>query len=138
LNREEAIKFIDYPVKPTDTEVMKKMFLFGPKIIVVTNGKEGAKAYDGHNFYHIDAFNSIRKVDATGAGDSFATGFSGKLISEGWRGENNSELIVEALKWGVVNSSSVLGYVGAQKGLLNSSEIEKEAKTRRFEISIKI
>ncbi len=137
LNKEEAIRFLNYPVRPVDDEILKKLHVLGPKIVVMTNGKEGAKAYDGQNYYRIKSLADIKKVDATGAGDSFSIGFSGKLMSAGWNGEINSDLISEALKWGISNANSVLGFVGAQKGLLSHSAIVKEANSRRFELTIR-
>lgn len=125
LNREEAIKFVDGSVRPQVDEAMKKLHLFGAKIVVVTNGKEGAKAYDGKQFYDIKADERIKRVDATGAGDAFATGFLGKMIDINFKEEIDPENIHEALKWGVKNSGSVVQYIGAQKGLLGKKEIEE-------------
>jgi sugar/nucleoside kinase (ribokinase family) len=126
LNREEAIKFIDYPVRPKDEEVMQKIYSFGPKIVVITNGKEGVKVYDGERFYHEDIIKDVKRIDATGAGDSFAAGFLGSLILDDFIGSNNQEQIEKALKYGIVNSTSVVRYVGAQRGLLDSGSIETE------------
>lgn len=139
LNKEESIRFLNYPVQPRDEEVMKKLHVLGPKLVVSTNGKEGAKVYDGKHFYKIEAFQNIKKVDATGAGDSFATGFVASLIHSEWKpdGENNEEIIPQAMKWAVLNSSSVIGFVGGQPGLLRKTEMEEEAGKRRFEISVR-
>lgn len=125
LNREEAIKFVDGSVRPQVDEAMKKLHLFGAKIVVVTNGKEGAKAYDGERFYEIKADERIKRVDATGAGDAFATGFLGKLIEANFKEKIDPNEIHKALKWGVKNSGSVVQYIGAQKGLLDRENISK-------------
>jgi sugar/nucleoside kinase (ribokinase family) len=56
----------------------------------------------------------VMPVDAyerTGAGDAFGSGCLSALI----KGKD----ITEALLWGTINSASVIGYVGAQRGLLN-------------------
>lgn len=135
LNREEAIKLVDYPIKPSEVEVMRKLHSLGPKLVFVTNGKEGAKAFDGKTFYSIGGIENTKRVDATGAGDSFAVGVLSKLIKCQWNGEQNEECIKEALKWGILNATSVLGYVGAQKGLLNQTQIEKELEfNKRLEV----
>ena len=118
LNREEAIKFLDFPTKPQIEEVVRKLHTFGPRLIVVTNGKEGALAYDGKEFYYAKADQRIRRVDATGAGDAFSTGFLGKLLDLNWRESIPSESIEAALKGGTTESNSVIQYIGAQKGLL--------------------
>jgi sugar/nucleoside kinase (ribokinase family) len=139
LNHEESIKFLNHPVRPSDEEIFKKLHLFGPKIIVITNGKNGAKAFDGKNFYQIGVLNNVKRIDSTGAGDSFATGFLGELIlHESKEGEFDQAVISEALKWGIINSNSVVTYVGAQKGLLTHSKIEQEiAENPRLKIEIK-
>jgi sugar/nucleoside kinase (ribokinase family) len=137
LNREEALKFLNLPVKPAPDLVLQKLHLFGPKLVVVTNGKEGARAYDGTRFYQINSLGSAGMVDATGAGDSFATAVMAKLLSCGWSGESDQSCISEALKWGIANSSSVIRYVGGQKGLLSKAEIEKITKdNQRLKVEI--
>jgi sugar/nucleoside kinase (ribokinase family) len=123
INREEGIKFLDLGVRPEPREVMRKLRDFGPRIVVMTNGKEGARAYDGKTFYDIDAPKNIKRVDSTGAGDSFAVGFLGRLASLDWKEEIAEADIQDALRWGVRNASSVLGHIGAQKGLLDRKKI---------------
>jgi sugar/nucleoside kinase (ribokinase family) len=118
LNKEEAIKFVDFPVRPRTDEVMEKLYQYGPKIVVVTAGKEGASAYDGKKFYHVDS-HSVQVKDSTGAGDAFAVGFLGRLINEDWKTEIPAEIIDEALEWGIKNSTSVIQSIGAQRGLLS-------------------
>jgi sugar/nucleoside kinase (ribokinase family) len=119
LNKEEAVKFVDFPVRPQIEEVIKKLYSYGPKIVVITNGKEGAKAYDGKEFYDISS-RPIQVTDSTGAGDAFAIGFLGRLMKEDWKAEIPQEAVKEALKWGIENSVSVIQHIGAQKGLLKN------------------
>lgn len=126
LNREEAVKFVDFGSHPRTEEVMKKIAIYGPKIIVITNGKEGAKAFDGKEIYDIAANERTQRVDATGAGDAFATGFLGCMMKYDIRSEINPTMIREALHWGIKNSDSVIKYVGAQKGLLDIVKIESK------------
>lgn len=130
LNREESIKFINYPVKPSDHEIIKKLHSFGPKIIVITSGKEGARAFDGKKHYKIDSLSNTVRVDSTGAGDSFAVGFLSRLMKEK-TAEFNEELISECLKRGIINSNSVIQYVGAQNGLLSETVLKKELSEQK-------
>lgn len=123
LNRTEAMKFLNRPVRPQVDELMKDLHNFGPKIVVITEGKKGAKAYDGEIFYDIEANPRVQVIDATGAGDSFAVGFLGRLLNENWREKIEPNIIKDALRWGIKNSGSVIQYIGAQKGLLNKEEI---------------
>lgn len=124
LNREEAIKFVDFPVRPRIEEVMEKLHRYGPRIVVVTAGSEGARAYDGKKFYEM-ASRPVQVVESTGAGDAFATGFLGRLINENWKEEIAPEKIEQALEWGIENAVSVIQSIGCQKGLLYKNNLEK-------------
>lgn len=122
LNREEAQKFLMLPVKNSIPEMARQLHHMGPKIVVITSGKDGAYADDGIKGYKIDALNQ-KRIDATGAGDSFAVGFVGRIIKAK---DPSDEDIKEALKWGIINSTSVVNQIGAQAGLMSQDEIEQE------------
>jgi fructokinase len=122
LNREEVIKFINYPIRPQIEEAIKKLHSYGAKLVVMTDGSKGAMVYDGKEFYHAAADQRLKRVDATGAGDAFATGFLGRLIDSDMLNLEEKE-IREALAWGIKNSASVIQKVGAQPGLLTKSNI---------------
>jgi sugar/nucleoside kinase (ribokinase family) len=94
----------------------RKLFELGPKIVVVTDGSDGAYCFDGQKDYFAPII-EIPVVERTGAGDAFAVGFMGAIMLE--------ESIEEAMLWGTRNSASVLGYVGPQKGLLTLDKISK-------------
>ena len=85
---------------------LKKM---GPDYVVVTDGKNGAYAYDGEQLDYAPMFPGPR-VEATGAGDSFTSGFLGALM----HGKKHDE----GLMWGSVNAASVVHEIGPTKGLL--------------------
>lgn len=117
VNREEAEKLTNL----TETDGKEKDLLtalcrLGPKVCVITDGAKGAFAYDSLVGKYIRV--GIMPIDAyerTGAGDSFGSGCLSALIK--------GKSLDEALLWGVVNSASVIGYTGSQKGLLRESEI---------------
>lgn len=99
-----------------DKELLEKLSSLGPDIAIVTDGSNGSFIYDSVNKRFLKA--GILPVDAherTGAGDSFGAGCVAALIK--------GKSFEEALLWGTVNSASVVGYVGAQKGLLKEDEI---------------
>lgn len=136
MNKEEGEKFTNFPIKPSEEQVIKRLQSFGPKIVVITNGRKGATAFDGKNLYKIGALN-IHRIDSTGAGDSFAAGFLSKIISESIEIENvDKAVITEALKIGIIDSNSVITQIGAQKGLLTKTEIQKELGSTRLEVSV--
>lgn len=115
VNKQEAEKLTGYEVKGEVTkELLMALSGLGPKISVITDGGNGAYTFDGHRFLHC----GIMPMDAyerTGAGDAFGSGFLSAVIK--------GKTIEEALVWGTVNSASVIGYVGAQKGLLKEDDM---------------
>lgn len=117
LNRDEAEKITSFgPSNGKDRELLIALNKLGPKICVVTDGGNGAIAYDSINGKFLKL--GILPVDAyerTGAGDAFGSGSLSALI--------HGKTLEEALLWGTVNSASVIGYTGPQKGLLKLDEI---------------
>lgn len=116
VNREEAEKLTSFSGDShgKEKELLQALANLGPKICVITDGSAGAFAYNSQVFLKC----GVLPVDAherTGAGDAFGSGALSALI----KGKN----LDEALLWGTVNSASVIGYVGSQKGLLKESEM---------------
>lgn len=95
------------------------LFKLGAKQVVITDGKNGAYSFDGKDTRHCPIFPG-KFVEATGAGDAFATGFVGAILSK--------QSLVEALRWGSVNAASVVGSVGPTKGLLSDRQIRARLK----------
>lgn len=95
------------------------LYRMGPKQVVITDGKNGAYAFAGNDLSFCPIFPG-RLVEATGAGDAFSTGYIGALM--------NGQLYDEALRWGAVNSASVVGHVGPTKGLLSTAQIRSRLK----------
>jgi sugar/nucleoside kinase (ribokinase family) len=116
-NKDEAQKILktdDHNIK----ELLKKMRALGPKIVVITDGPDGAYTYDGKEFWHGAMYpDPAPPVDRTGAGDSFSATFTAALAK--------GKSIKEALMWGPINSMSVVQYVGAQAGHLTQAQILK-------------
>jgi len=86
----------------------------GPRVPIVTDGPSGSFAYDGKSYFKAGIL-PVDSYERTGAGDAFGSGCLAALI----KGKD----LREALVWGVVNSSSVIGYTGAQKGLLKEQNL---------------
>jgi len=120
VNRREARLLLKTTTQDERT-LMEKLKGLGPRCVVMTDGKEGAYAYDGTQLDFAPMFPGKRK-EATGAGDAFASGFIGARIFE--------EHHREALKWGSVNAASVVQFVGPTAGLLNHVEIRKRLAAR--------
>ena len=123
LNREEAHIMSGLSGTPQIKDIMKVISFSGPKTVVITDGKEGAYVYSEEKFLKVGIYPGHR-IDATGAGDAFSTGFLAARMKE--------LPLQECLKWGVVNSASVVGKIGAQEGLLSSNTIKKKVKEYRW------
>lgn len=112
------VTFSDKIIHPDMIEILKRIEAMGEGIAVVTDGKAGAYAYDGKNFYQCSEF-PAKVVSTLGAGDAFASTFTAAFV------KNNGN-IDEALKFASVNAASVVGHFGAQEGFLTFDEIEKQ------------
>ncbi len=121
VNRVEALQILDAKTDLEIHNVMAGLLALGPKYVVVTDGKAGAYAYDGVQLDFAPMFPGER-VEATGAGDAFSTGFLGALM----HGRTHRE----ALMWGSVNAASVVGQIGPTKGLLSHAQIKTRLKER--------
>ena len=75
-NERESLLFTDTDNLSDAKNLLKK----SARTFVITLGKKGSLAYDGHEFTHIPA-NNIKVVDTTGAGDVFAGTFLYAIIN---------------------------------------------------------
>lgn len=116
LNKEEAAML----VSGEKIELMMKALLkLGPKIAVVTDGKNGAYSYDGKILCRAIP-HDVEIVETTGAGDAFASSFLSGIIKK-----NDIEF---ALQLGQTNAESVITHVGAKNILLSYNEALKQIK----------
>jgi sugar/nucleoside kinase (ribokinase family) len=114
-NKQEAERILKNEIKD-EIEMMKMILTLGPKIVVITDGLNGACAYDGKDAWHIPMYPKD-PYERTGAGDSFCATFISCLILE--------KSIPDALLYSGVNAMSVVQQVGPQKGLLSMEQIEE-------------
>lgn len=117
-NHEESQEILKTEEKDI-TKLVKMIRDLGPKIVVITDGIKGAYSYDGNETLFMKALLGP-DVESTGAGDSFSGAFLSALF---W-----NKGIGDALLWGMVNSMSVVSYVGPHKGLLTKDQIEEHLK----------
>jgi sugar/nucleoside kinase (ribokinase family) len=120
LNREEAAS-VGGGDHADVHDLIDKLHALGPRIVVVTDGPDGAYASDGQNRWSMPLYpDPAAPVDRTGAGDAFASTFVGQLA------KGNS--VEGALQWAPINSMSVCQAVGAQAGLLSEHDLEQWLK----------
>jgi sugar/nucleoside kinase (ribokinase family) len=97
-----------------EKELIAKILELGPKKVVLTDGRNGSFSFDGEKYYHLGIL-PVDAISRTGAGDATSTGILAATI----KGKPMSE----AMMWGMLNSTSVIGYVGPQPGLLYERDI---------------
>jgi ribokinase len=110
LNKEEAEILVG---RMEDKDLLRSLSRTGPLMVVITDGKRGAKAYDGSAFYSIPG-NDVKVRETTGAGDAFASGFLAGYIL--------SQKLEFSMSMGMANATSVVKYLGAKNRLLTYKE----------------
>ena len=115
-------KFSDEPIHPDVKEMLKKLKVRAYQIIVITDGKYGAYAYDGLKFYQCPVFDGP-VVSTLGAGDAFASTFCAAL-------GRTKQNIGKSLMYASVNSAGVVSEFGATQGLLTFEEIKKRLEAK--------
>ena len=129
-NKEEYQRILEMPEESDAKNLMAAMQKLGPKIAVLTDGPQGAYAYDSKSLSTGSRQNSQGEFwfmppypdpkppyERTGAGDAFSSTFVAFLAL--------GMSVEEALKRAPINSMSVVQYVGAREGLLSREKLEK-------------
>lgn len=117
-NRQEAQKILK--TKATNIKkLLSGLRQLGPRIAIITDGKQGAYAQDenGQNYFMPTFPDPKPPIERTGAGDSFSATVISALIM--------GQPLNEALRWGPINSMSVIQQIGAQAGLLSLPKLKK-------------
>lgn len=103
---------------PAKKTVLKFLQSLGPNIVIITLGRKGSLITDGSTLLKAPAL-SPKRVELTGAGDAFSSGFLASWIL-------NPEELKKAVAWGMANAGSVVLYFGAEKGLLTLAEMRRK------------
>lgn len=122
-NREESQRILG--TEETDIKnLLRMMHERGPKIVVITDGPDGAYAFDGADtMWQMPMYpDPAPPLDRTGAGDSFSSAFTASLAL--------GNDIPTALSWAPINSMSVVQKIGAQAGLLTREQLEQYLQNR--------
>jgi sugar/nucleoside kinase (ribokinase family) len=132
LNKDEAIEIISHIQKDSAKDqlndekfLMKELQNLGPKNVALTDGSNGAWAYDGKQIIYAKITGDI-PLETTGAGDAFTSAFLAAHL------ENKS--IAESIKWGMANSGNVIKFYGAIEGLLSEKEISEKISKIKIEV----
>lgn len=112
LNKDEATELsLRIKLKPPQ---------FGSDIVIVTDGRHGAKAYTAGRVMTIKPTSKPAK-DTTGAGDAFGSSVVAGLI------KTNGNLPL-AMRIAMINSGSEVAKIGVQNGLLSWREIQRQLR----------
>lgn len=127
-NKEEAERILE--IGQTDMrELLKKMHALGPKIVLITDGPNGAYASDGEKMLKVPMYPDPKPpYDRTGAGDASTASVVAALAL--------GVPLADALLWGPINAMSVVQEIGAQKGLLTREAIETYLKNAPSEYRV--
>lgn len=121
-NVEEAKKILE--IEMTDRvdphDLLSKLHLLGPRMILITDGEEGSYVSNGSKVLKAGVF-PVQIVEKTGVGDAYTAAFISALIS--------GEALEEAMIWGTINAANVLRHIGPQNGQMSREEIIKYRKT---------
>lgn len=117
-NVEEAKKILNKPDEGDVKNLLRDMRNLGPNVVVITDGPNGAYAYDGYEGFFMPPFPDPKPpYERTGAGDAFASTFTAAVAL--------GKSLFDAFLWSPVNSMSVVQQIGAQKGLLTQEDMLK-------------
>lgn len=103
---------------PTKKAVIEFIQNIGSGVVVITLGRKGSIATDGYYYFKAPTL-SPKRVELTGAGDGYSSGFMASWIKE-------PRNLKKAMSWGMANSGSVVLYFGAEKGLLTLTQIKNK------------
>lgn len=111
LNRAEAITLLRTTAAVPMRTLLKQLHHHGPRVVVITNGKHGADAYDGTTFFHQAVATRRQPVDTTGVGDAHNSTFM--VVFDATGGDCRV-----ALRAAMRNATAVASKVGAQEGYI--------------------
>lgn len=101
-------------------EYFKEIFSYNVKRIVVTDGKNGVYVATKDTIYFHPAL-QIELVNSLGAGDAFGSCFVASLLL--------GKKIEDAIRYGILNASSVIMHHDAKSGLLTQPELNQFLQT---------
>jgi len=134
VNLEEGRLLARLPVNSEIKDIMTALHRLGAKVICLTAGEKGAYVSDQITLYYARALaDTHTRVDATGAGDAFASGFLASFVGSSL---TDADRLGDALKYAILNSAAVVGAVGGQKGLLDRTALVRDLKAVTLKVLV--
>ena len=106
----------------------KKISKMGPKYVVIKKGEHGALIFDGDDMFFAPALPLAEVFDPTGAGDTFAGGFTGYLAKSG---DYSFENMKRAIIYGSCLASFCVEKFGTER-MQQLSKVEVEKRLHQF------
>ena len=107
VNKEEMQKLVE---GETLEELVHHGLHYVP-VVIVSDGPNGVIASDGKTVVKAGMYEDVKVLDRTGAGDAFASGFLSQWVQ--------GKPLVDCIVFASANSTSVVQYIGAKKGILH-------------------
>lgn len=104
-------------------EIIRNM---GPRIVVIKKGEHGCLLFEGPRVFSAPALPIMNVVDPTGAGDTFAGGFSGYIAQE-------DSIDFEVLRRAVIHGSVVASFTCEKFGPDRLAEVDRDEIGKRYE-----
>lgn len=104
----------------------EKIHTMGPKYVVIKKGEHGALLFEGKNVFFAPALPLEEVFDPTGAGDTFAGGFSGFIAQS----ENIS---FDNMKNAIIHGSNLASFCVEKFGTQRMENLEKEEVITRLQ-----
>lgn len=124
VNKEEAERITGIKGRSDEIkQLLIELQKMGAKVVSITDGNNGSYGIDeNEQMFSLKTF-PCAMVEKTGAGDAYASGFLSAIMSQ--------QNAAEAMRWGAVNSASVIEHIGAQEGLLTKEKIQKRLESHK-------
>ncbi len=103
----------------------RKIYDMGPKYVVIKKGEHGALLFNSEQIFFAPALPLEEVFDPTGAGDTFAGGFSGYLAATG-------DISFENMKKAVIHGSNLASFCVERFGTERMINLEKKAVNKRL------
>lgn len=123
LNKEEAQALLR---KKANIAGLLKGLQKHAKLVVVTDGSNGAHAYNGIQQHTIKP-HAIKVIETTGAGDAFASGVLAGLLTK--------KDLAYALRLGQAEAETVIQHIGAKNNLLTKAQAHALMRKRAAKIT---
>ena len=104
----------------------EKIHTMGPKYVVIKKGEHGALLFEGKNVFFAPALPLEEVFDPTGAGDTFAGGFSGFIAQS----ENIS---FDNMKNAIIHGSNLASFCVEKFGTQRMESLEREEVITRLQ-----